>query len=133
MGPAPVYTINATEPAELAAGIEFAQKNNVRLVIRNTGHDMLGKLVAHMKSLIHDLFTDSLYRSEGYAGLQIWIKYIQKGIDFHETYAPSDKCGDWTGSALTIGGGYVWEEAHEVAFKNNVTVVGGGDPVWDLS
>ncbi|KAJ5463258.1 FAD-bindingtype 2 [Penicillium sp. IBT 31633x] len=109
LGPAPVYTINATEPAELAAGIEFAQKNNVRLVIRNTGHDMLGK-------------------SEGYAGLQIWIKYIQKGIDFHETYAPSDKCGDWTGSALTIGGGYVWEEAYEVAFKNNVTVVGGGDP-----
>lgn len=45
LGPAPVYTINATEPAELAAGMAFAQKNNVRLVIRNTGHDMLGKSV----------------------------------------------------------------------------------------
>lgn len=46
LGPAPVYTINATEPEEVAAGIEFARKNHVRLVIRNTGHDMLGRLVA---------------------------------------------------------------------------------------
>jgi hypothetical protein len=43
LGPSPVYTINATEPSELAAGIAFAQKNNVRLVVRNTGHDLLGK------------------------------------------------------------------------------------------
>lgn len=43
LGPAPVYTINATEPEELATGIAFAKENNVRLVIRNTGHDMLGK------------------------------------------------------------------------------------------
>ncbi|KXG47233.1 FAD-binding, type 2 [Penicillium griseofulvum] len=111
LGPAPVYTINATEPAQLAAGVAFAQKNNVRLVVRNTGHDMLGK-------------------SEGYGALQIWIKYIQKGIDFHETYTPSDKCAsnDWKGSAMTIGGGYVWEDAYNVAFKRNVVIVGGGDP-----
>lgn len=43
LGAAPVYTINATEPEEVAAGIKFAQENHVRLVIRNTGHDMLGK------------------------------------------------------------------------------------------
>ena len=47
LGPAPVYTINATEPEEVAAGIKFAQETHVRLVLRNTGHDMLGKLVAH--------------------------------------------------------------------------------------
>ncbi|KAJ5780821.1 FAD-binding type 2 [Penicillium paradoxum] len=111
LGPAPVYTINATEPAQLAAGMAFAQKNNIRLVIRNTGHDLLGK-------------------SSGYGALQIWIKYIQEGIDFHETYTPSDQCAscDWTGSAITIGGGYVWEDVYEVAFKRNFTVVGGGDP-----
>ncbi|KAJ5177651.1 FAD-binding type 2 [Penicillium coprophilum] len=111
LGPAPVYTINATEPAELAAGIDFAQKNNVRLVIRNTGHDMLGK-------------------SEGYGALQIWVKYIQTGINFHETYTASDKCASskWTGSAITIGGGYVWEDVYDLAFKRNVVIVGGGDP-----
>lgn len=46
LGQAPVYTINATDPEELATGIAFAKKNNVRLVVRNTGHDILGKYVS---------------------------------------------------------------------------------------
>jgi hypothetical protein len=94
---------------------------------------MLGKLVTPVKSTVYPS-TDLLlldYRSEGYGALQIWIKYIQKGIDFHEAYTPSDKCAsnDWKGSAMTIGGGYVWEDAYNVAFKHNVVIVGGGDPV----
>lgn len=51
LGPAPVYTINATEPAELAAGMAFARKNNIRLVVRNTGHDILGKYVVFLPHL----------------------------------------------------------------------------------
>lgn len=43
LDPAPVYTINVTESEELAAGITFAEKHNIRLVIRNTGHDILGR------------------------------------------------------------------------------------------
>lgn len=43
LGSAPVYTINATEPEEVAKGIAFAREHNIRLVIRNTGHDLLGK------------------------------------------------------------------------------------------
>ncbi|KAJ5555795.1 FAD linked oxidase N-terminal [Penicillium sp. DV-2018c] len=104
LGPAPVYTINATEIEEIAAGVKFAQENNVRLVIRNTGHDILGK--------------------------SIWIKYIQKGISFQERYTPSDLCAsnEWTGSAMIIAGGYVWKDVYDVAFERNITVVGGGDP-----
>ncbi|KAI3076275.1 CAZyme family AA7 [Penicillium roqueforti] len=111
LGPAPVYTINATEPEEVVAGIKFAQENHVRLVIRNTGHDMLGK-------------------SEGYGGLQIWIKYIRKGISFQQRYTPSNGCrrSNWAGSAIIIGGGYVWRDVYKVAFQRNLTVVGGGDP-----
>ncbi|KAB8237010.1 isoamyl alcohol oxidase [Aspergillus alliaceus] len=112
LGPSPLYTINATEPGELATGMAFAKKNNIRLVVRNTGHDILGK-------------------SEGYGALQIWIKYIQKGITYHETYVPSDHCKNtnWTGSAFTVAGGYVWEDVYQEAFKRNLTIVGGGDPV----
>ncbi|KAL4897557.1 hypothetical protein BDV59DRAFT_208387 [Aspergillus ambiguus] len=110
LGPAPIYTINATEPDEVAKGIEFARKHNIRLVVRNTGHDILGK-------------------SQGYGALQVWIKYIRKGIIYHDTYNPSDGCQShsWNGSALTIGGGYVWEDAYEEVFKRNMTIVGGGD------
>ncbi|BAE63389.1 hypothetical protein BDV35DRAFT_403809 [Aspergillus flavus] len=111
LGQAPLYTINATEPEELATGMAFAKKNNIRLVVRNTGHDILGK-------------------SEGYGALQIWIKYIQKGITYHENYVPSDQCKhtNWTGAAFTIAGGYVWSDVYQEAFKRNLTIVGGGDP-----
>jgi len=37
------YAINVTKPADIAAGVRFARKHNVRLVVRNTGHDFHGK------------------------------------------------------------------------------------------
>ena len=33
------YAINVTKPLEIAEGLAFATKHNVRLVIRNTGHE----------------------------------------------------------------------------------------------
>ena len=41
IGDQPRYTINATEIADVAAGINFARQRNIRLVVRNTGHDIL--------------------------------------------------------------------------------------------
>lgn len=43
IGDQPVYTVNATEPGDVAKGILFAKNHNVRLVIRDTGHDLLGR------------------------------------------------------------------------------------------
>lgn len=33
------YSINVTGPSDVVAGIHFARKKNVRLVIKNTGHE----------------------------------------------------------------------------------------------
>ena len=33
------YSINVTGAADVAAGLAFAQERNVRLVIKNTGHE----------------------------------------------------------------------------------------------
>jgi hypothetical protein len=70
-------------------------------------------------------------RSEGYGALQIWIKYIQKGITYQESYKASDGCGKsgWTGAAFTVAGGYIWSDVYAEVFKRNLTIVGGGDPV----
>ncbi|GMF78879.1 unnamed protein product [Aspergillus oryzae] len=46
LGPAPVYTINATEPEDVVEGIQFAKSHNLRLVIKNTGHDLLARSVS---------------------------------------------------------------------------------------
>lgn len=43
IGNAPVYTVNATKADHVAVGIHFAKENNVRLVVKNTGHDIVGR------------------------------------------------------------------------------------------
>lgn len=81
------------------------------MVIRNIGHDILG-------------------RSTGFGALQIWIRYLKTGVTFAKTYKAIDDCAQsgWTGSSITIGGGYVWADVFAVAQQNNVIVVGGGTP-----
>jgi hypothetical protein len=39
----PVYVINATTPAHVKAGVDFARKWNIRLVVKSTGHDYIGR------------------------------------------------------------------------------------------
>lgn len=39
IGDYPVYTINVTKASDAIAGLNFAKSNNVRLVIKNTGHE----------------------------------------------------------------------------------------------
>ncbi|KAL3473181.1 FAD-binding domain-containing protein [Aspergillus californicus] len=109
LGISPAYTINATNEEDVAAGIRFSKENNVRLVIKNTGHDIVG-------------------RSQGYGSLPIWIKYIQNGINFQQHYQSSTQCrSTWTGSSLTVGGGYVWQDVYQVAAQHGVIAVGGSD------
>ncbi|KAL1857968.1 hypothetical protein Plec18170_003192 [Paecilomyces lecythidis] len=111
LGTSPTYTIKATNADDVAAGIKFAKEENVRLVIKNTGHDIS-------------------QRSQGYGSLSIWIKHIKDGLQFHEKFHYSEgSCpSNWTGSAITIGGGYVWKDAYDLASKHRHVVVGGGDP-----
>ncbi|CAK4031503.1 isoamyl alcohol oxidase [Lecanosticta acicola] len=126
LGDAPVYTVNATEWQHVAAGIAFAREHRLRLVIRDTGHDLLG-------------------RSTGFGSLQIWIRHLRTGIEFHSALSSDVQeqqrrggrgsagggdgdGGDWTGPAFTIGGGYTWTDVNAAAAERNVVVVGGGTP-----
>lgn len=43
LGYLPKYVIMAKTKDHIKAGIDFARENNVRLVIRNTGHDFMGR------------------------------------------------------------------------------------------
>ena len=33
------YSINVTDSSDVVAGIKFAKENNIRLVMKNTGHE----------------------------------------------------------------------------------------------
>ncbi|KAK5125334.1 hypothetical protein LTR85_000443 [Meristemomyces frigidus] len=107
LGDAPLFTVNARTYEHVAAGITFAKKYNLRLVIRDTGHDILG-------------------RSVGYGSMQIWIKYLRTGITYHETFKQAGST--WNGSAFTIGGGYVWSDVYPEASERGLIVVGAGTP-----
>jgi hypothetical protein len=41
----PQYVVNATSAAHVQAGVNFARENNVRLIVKGTGHDYLGRFV----------------------------------------------------------------------------------------
>lgn len=41
----PVYVVNATSAEDVKKGVDFARENNVRLIVKGTGHDYLGRYV----------------------------------------------------------------------------------------
>lgn len=74
--------ITATTIGHIQAGINFARENNIRLVIRNTGHDFLG-------------------RSVGWGSLVINTHSFQSISTTNKWSGP----GGYTGSAITVGAG----------------------------
>lgn len=109
LGTSPRYAVNATCAEDVSAAVKFAKQRNVRLVIKDTGHDILG-------------------RSTGYGSLEVWIRHLRTGVDFQPTYQSSCHANGYAGSAISVGGGYTFEEVYKVAKDNNVVVVGGGTP-----
>ncbi|EED23464.1 isoamyl alcohol oxidase [Talaromyces stipitatus ATCC 10500] len=114
LGDSPVYAVNASTPEDAVAGVNFAREWNLRLVVKTTGHDMLG-------------------RSTGYGSLEIWLRYLRQGISFEEVYSETLLYGQnepaaWNGSAIEVGAGYDWGDVNAVAAANGVIVVGGGCP-----
>lgn len=102
------YAINVAQPSDISKGIAFALKNNIRLVIRNTGHDYLGK-------------------STGAGSLAIWTHHL-KSIDFFD-YESSH----YTGKAIRMGAGVQGFEAYSAADKMDLAVVGGECPTVGLA
>lgn len=72
-------------------------------------------------------------RSQRYGSLSIWVKYINDGLYYQESYKPSvGSCQtNYTGRAIRIGGGYVWDDLYKFAHEHESIVVGGGDSVRD--
>ncbi|KAF2755342.1 isoamyl alcohol oxidase [Pseudovirgaria hyperparasitica] len=112
LGFSPSYVIMATEIAHIKAGIDFARQQNVRLIIRNTGHDFMG-------------------RSNGYGALAINTHKF-KDISFTGSYAGP---GDWKGGAVTVGAGVQLRELYTAAHSRSpsVLVMGGECPTVGIA
>ncbi|TLD11900.1 hypothetical protein PspLS_11255 [Pyricularia sp. CBS 133598] len=115
----PVYVVNATEPEHVQAGVDFARNNNIRLVVKNSGHDYLG-------------------RSSAPFSLSIWVHHM-KGIRIHEpgSFQPKNcPSADLTHLShsviVTLGAGIEMAEAYRFTAAMNRTIVGGNGPTVAL-
>ncbi|OTA68101.1 FAD-binding domain-containing protein [Hypoxylon sp. EC38] len=77
-----VYVIQAQSRDHIKAGVDFARENSLRLIIRNTGHDFIG-------------------RSTGWGSLVINTHSFQD-VEFTTEYSGP---GNYNGGAVTIGAG----------------------------
>ncbi|KAF5026926.1 hypothetical protein F66182_956 [Fusarium sp. NRRL 66182] len=102
------YSINASSAADIAAGVKFAKENNIRLVIKNTGHDFLG-------------------RSTGTGGLGIWTHNLRESQVF-----PAYRSQAYNGPAIKLGAGTRAFEALNVAHDNGLRVISGNCPTMGV-
>lgn len=102
IGDQPRFTVNATEVGDVVKAVKYARRMNIRLVVRNTGHDILR-------------------RSTGYGSLEVWIRFVRTGIKFQDKHKPSHQChrSTWNGSSFFIGGGYTWDDLYPEATVRN--------------
>ncbi|RHZ73301.1 hypothetical protein CDV55_103270 [Aspergillus turcosus] len=103
-----VYAVNVTKPEHISKAMQFATKYNIRVVVRNTGHDYNGK-------------------STGAGALGIWTHHL-KDIEFKDW---SDE--HYTGKAIKIGAGVQGIEAYRAADAQGLEVVGGECPTVGLA
>lgn len=102
LGGLPVYSVKATSVSQIQLAVNFARSLNLRLVIRNTGHDFLGK-------------------STGAGSLNIWTHHL-KNIELLKDFKSA---GSYSGPALKVGAGVQVFELYEAANKYGYTAVGG--------
>ena len=113
-GALPLYTVNATTIEHVQETVNFAAKHNIRLVIKNTGHDYLG-------------------RSTGASSLGLWV-FNNKDITFNDKFVP-DGADENTESkgVVILGPGVTWNDVYKAADVHGVIVVGGAEPTVGAS
>lgn len=102
------YAVNVSEPQDVSKTIQFAEEHNIRLVIRNTGHDYNGK-------------------STGAGSIGIWTHHLKdiKIVDYSSPH--------YTGKAIKVGAGVQGFEAYDAANASGLAVVGGECPTVGLA
>ncbi|GKZ85558.1 hypothetical protein AnigIFM56816_011526 [Aspergillus niger] len=103
------YVIDVRSTEDVRAGIDFAKKHNIRLVIKNTGHDYAGK-------------------STGKGGLSLWTHNLNS-----TEYIPKYKSSYYNGPAIKLGAGVQGFEAYAAANATGHRIVGGVCPTVGIA
>lgn len=101
-GAYPTYVVNATTVAQIQLAVNFARNQNLRLVVKNTGHDFNGK-------------------AAGKGALSIWTHWLKDKAFYPEVVADNG----YVGPAIKVGAGIQVYEVNEFAKENGVSTVAG--------
>ncbi|KAG0236152.1 hypothetical protein BGW42_004036 [Actinomortierella wolfii] len=113
-GNVPLYTVNVSTVADVQATVRFAAKHNIRLVVKNTGHDYLG-------------------RSTGASSITLWT-YFKKKVEVTDKFVPEGAPQDTKpADAIVLESGVLWEDAYKAVYEHGRIVVGGADPTVGTS
>ncbi|KGO48556.1 FAD linked oxidase, N-terminal [Penicillium expansum] len=95
------YAVNVSNVAQIQLAVNFARNADIRLVVKNTGHDFNGK-------------------STGAGALGIWTHHL-KDIEYYENYLGSG----YQGPAVKMGSGVQAFEVYAKGQELGFTAVGG--------
>ncbi|KAF1961412.1 FAD binding domain-containing protein [Byssothecium circinans] len=101
LGGYPVYAVNVSSVAQIQLAVNFARTLNICFVIKNTGHDYLGK-------------------SSGAGALSVWMHNL-KDIEFLPEYTANN----YSGNAFKVGAGVTVQEIYRAAHAHGISVQGG--------
>ncbi|KAI0778209.1 FAD-binding domain-containing protein [Trametes elegans] len=105
-GSVPVVGVDARDDADVQAAVKFAASHNLRLVVKNTGHDLFG-------------------RSTARGSFVVWV-HNMKNITVHDNFSPvGAQVSETHDQAITLGAGVQWQEAYEAVNARNRVLVGG--------
>lgn len=105
-GNIPIIGVDARTVADVQAAVGFVSKHDLRLVVKNTGHDYLG-------------------RSTARGAFMLWTHNL-KNITYDDIFVPSGAPpNSQTYKAFTLGAGVQWYEAYAAANDRKRVLVGG--------
>ncbi|KAK5656208.1 hypothetical protein OQA88_4969 [Cercophora sp. LCS_1] len=103
----PVFVVNASTARHVKAGVDFAAKHGIRLVVKSTGHDYIG-------------------RSNAPNSLSIWTHHLKLEPQTHTSFHPKNCKASINTTAVTVGAGTQMDELYSFLDTLNQTTVGGG-------
>ncbi|GAB5590130.1 hypothetical protein Unana1_05030 [Umbelopsis nana] len=104
-GNIPVYALDVRTVRDIQYAVKFASKYNLRLVIRNTGHDFAG-------------------RSTATGAFSIWTHHLNS-VEVVDSFV-QDRCFHLSPThAVTVQAGAQWDKVYDTVGAVNRTVVGG--------
>ncbi|KAF7593648.1 hypothetical protein BBP40_011053 [Aspergillus hancockii] len=115
-GNTPSYSLRVQHPNDVIRAFKFSSCSGIRLSIKNSGHDFLG-------------------RSSGRGTLSLWTRNL-KGMHYNSSFVPFGCAVNGSTpsyNTITVQAGVNFDEVYNFAHTHNVTFIGGYSPTLGVS